>query len=1133
MEQRPSEQASTGKAPPSESAPALPATRGTTEAAPTDFDGTFSIDQRATQPHRFGATQTGGRLEYSTGADLPQVEGYEILEVLGRGGMGVVYKARQNGLNRLVALKMVLAGAHAGADDLARFRTEGEAVARLHHPHIVQIYEVGVSDGCPFFSLEFVSGGSLASVLHGTPQPPLESAKLVMVLAGAMQYAHENGVVHRDLKPANILLASGGAVSGEGSTKTDAGASNTTPRSPLAHQCILGTPKIADFGLAKQTDDASDRTASGLILGTPGYMAPEQASGRVREIGPAADVYALGAILYEMLCGRPPFRGATLVETLDQVRSHEPVPPRQLEPSVPADLETICLKCLQKDPKKRYVSSLALSEDLGRFQAGEPITARAVGRLERGWRWCRRNPAVAGLLAAVAASLLLGTTVATLLAFRAKTSANEAIRIAADMARLAKEERNLRLQADLQAAHLLQQRGHALCEQGESVQGLLWLARSLERVSETQAAGPQGDWLGHANDLEHLIRMDLAICAREVHEFRRAFAHKGSVQAVAFSPNGRLVLAGGLGFGVRVWDVVTGEPLGELIPHPGDVHAVAFSSDGKTILTAGQREARLWNLATRQPLGSPLRLPSPIASAALHPDGKTILVGRADGQAQLWDGLTAQFLGALGATESVAPVYSVAFTRDGTGCATGWGGAKGARCWNTATRQPAGPVLRGGDINSLAFRVGDNALLLASAPVGAADALIQLWNPVSGKQLRPPLSNRGVIRCVTVSPDGRLALATDDAQTAQLWDLETGLPRGGALRHSGRVYTAAFSPDGESFVTGEEDGTVRLWRVALGRIRGGPLHAPGEVWTACYSNDGNTVVAGYRNGWDDGSIYVWDATTGKLRWRTTSIKQVLALAWSPDGGRLLAGDGIVAGFVRQLNPWTGEEVGPKLASGPVKDLAWSPDGKTILTGSGDRTARLWDAVTGEPVGEALVHPLGVWSAVFSPDGTLVLTGGSDRQARVWDVGSGRLIGRTMPHAAEIRTVAFSPDGQLILTGCRDGFSRLWDFRTRRPLGPPLPQHGIIEKVAFGPDGQTFLTAGREGTVRQWTLASPVTAAAGLVRAWVETITGLVFDDNEAVQVLNSEEWRGARPRVPHARSEVIPVGVGARDDEPP
>lgn len=298
----------------------------------------------------------------------PTVPGYEITGTLGRGGMGVVYKARHIRLNRVVALKMILAGAHASPDDLARFQNEAEAVASLQHPGIVQIYEIGEHEGLPFFALEYVEGGCLSLRIAGEPQPPREAAQLTEAMARAIHVAHRAGVVHRDLKPANVLL-------------TDD-----------------GRPKITDFGLAKRTDADVTQTRPGAILGTPSYMAPEQALGKSDQVGVRSDVYSLGAILYEILTGRPPFRAATPVETLAQVGNDEPVPPRQLNSKIPIDIETIVLKCLQKDPRRRFETAESLADDLRRFLAGELIHARPVSQFERAVNWSRRHPAAAALV---------------------------------------------------------------------------------------------------------------------------------------------------------------------------------------------------------------------------------------------------------------------------------------------------------------------------------------------------------------------------------------------------------------------------------------------------------------------------------------------------------------------------------------------------------------------------------------------------------------------------------------------------------------------------------------------------------------------------------------------------------------
>ncbi len=336
------------------------------------------------EPSRRPLDNRGGRVTSNSGADRdeasghqpsltprlkrPGVPGYEILEELGRGGMGVVYKARQLRLNRLVALKMILAGEYAGTDAVERFLAEAQIVARLRHPNIVQIHAIGDCEGRPYVELEYVEGGSLGLRLDGTPWPPRAAARLVESLASALAEAHRTGIVHRDLKPANILM-------------TDD-----------------GTPKITDFGLAKSSEKDLGLTKTDSILGSPSYMAPEQAEGQAKDVGPEADIYALGANLYELLTGRPPFVGPTVLATLDLVKNAEPVPPRRLQPGLAADLETICPKCLRKEPQRRYESADALAEDLDRYLNGEPILARPTPRWERVWKWVRRRPSSAALI---------------------------------------------------------------------------------------------------------------------------------------------------------------------------------------------------------------------------------------------------------------------------------------------------------------------------------------------------------------------------------------------------------------------------------------------------------------------------------------------------------------------------------------------------------------------------------------------------------------------------------------------------------------------------------------------------------------------------------------------------------------
>ena len=398
-------------------------------------------DGAVTQDLDYTLAPSAGALELPNA----QIAGYEILGVLGVGGMGVVYKARQPRLDRFVALKMIRGGVNARPEDLVRFEIEAKAVAAIEHSNFIRIFEIGEHEGLPYFSLEYLPGGTLAQKIGGKPQPFDEAAQMVETLARAMHVAHEHKVIHRDLKPTNILFAAD------------------------------GTLKIADFGLVKRLEDDSGHTSSGSILGTPSYMAPEQARGESGRVGPAADQYALGAILYELLTGRPPFQGTSVLDTLDMVRSREPVPPSQLQPKTPRDLETICLKCLEKDIARRYPDALALAEDLRKFRSGETITARPVSDVERVGRWCMRNKVLTGLISAIALLIMtvmvgLATSVvifgqknqaltqANSVADNARREAERKEKVAVAAARAANEQNRSAVEAHVDMIVLLQRK---------------------------------------------------------------------------------------------------------------------------------------------------------------------------------------------------------------------------------------------------------------------------------------------------------------------------------------------------------------------------------------------------------------------------------------------------------------------------------------------------------------------------------------------------------------------------------------------------------------------------------------------------------------------------------------------------
>jgi WD40 repeat protein len=960
--------------------------------------------------------------------------------------MGVVYAAWQSGLSRTVALKMILAGGHAGPEELARFRIEAEAVARLQHPHIVQIHDIGAHEGRPYIALEYVDGGSLARQLTGTPWPGRRAAELVQTLARAIDHAHGQGIVHRDLTPANVLLTR------------------------------AGLPKITDFGLAKVlVGGGPTLTQTGAILGTPSYMAPEQAAGKAKEVGPATDVYALGALLYELLTGRPPFKAETPLETLHQVESQEPVPPSRLQPRLPRDLTTICLKCLQKEPARRYASALALAEDLRRFLAGEPIRARPVGRTERLWRWCRRNPVVAGLAATVVLLLVALTTGALVKSAQlsaalrdSEAKRRESLRNEARALRVSRHpgQRVRSLQAIQEALRLPLPPGHSLDElRTEAVAALALPDVEVLREWEGYPAGSVG--LDFDGLLERYARLakDGTVSVRRVSddteiarwqeptegdwptdESNLRFSPDGRFLCVHHPTSGRLTVrrldgpepvlchkeakgvagAWAMDFSadskrlaylltdtrIALVDLTSGQT-SYLPPTGAEQVYIRFSGDGRRC-AVGVRRAGKWAVEVRDAATGQVHrsLPHPMPAgwhAAWHPDGRTLATCCDDRLIRLWDVASGRLLRVLEGHKSLG--INCAFNRTGDRLLSNdWNGV--LRVWEPSSGRQLLSFPAAG-YNILRISPDDRVSALRLADYTKCQ-LLRLHPGLEYRtiDLRGDTSSRGIHNYPLVHPGGRLLAARATDLSVVLVDLSAG-----------REVATLRIPEGNPLLWGPS-GELLTWGTA-GLLRWPVRADPAEPGR-------------YRFGPPERLL----RSTNAWGWGSSADAQTIAIP-DYDRGAVLVHRGPPARTVR-LQPQQ-----------DVRFCAVSPDGRWVATASWGNTdglgAKVWEAATCTLVKELAVP--GLCTVAFSPDGRWLLTTGGG--CRLWEVGSWNEWWKVGGANA-----CFSPDSQLLAVEGSAGAIRLVRPQGRTELTRlEAPEQTRLLPRCFTPDGTRLIAVG--------------------------------------------------------------------------
>ncbi|HOX07556.1 MAG TPA: protein kinase, partial [Planctomycetota bacterium] len=1028
--------------------------------------------------------------------------GYQIVQEVGRGGMGVVYRAVDPQLGRTVALKLMLAAEHASAEEVERFFREAASAARLRHPNIVPIHEFKVHAGRPYFTMDYIEGRSLAEAMAAGRLGVRQGVEIMEKVCRGVAHAHANGIVHRDLKPANIIVGPD------------------------------GEPHVTDFGLAKlmgaNPSGTPALTRSGYAMGTPDYMAPEQASGQSREVDARSDVYALGCILYEILTGRPPFSGSGAMDILRQHMDSDPASPTRMGVKVAEDVEVICLKCLEKDPARRYRDAGDLAADLRRFLDGEPITARraSIGYVV-GRKLVRHR--VVATVAAVAAAAMVSLTAWYIAGLRSEKQRTAGERDRAVEARHEAERQQQLAEKARQEAErqqrLAEEARKGEVEQRQRLSRELYfsnIALGRRSIEDSDIARSDGLLAGCPAGLRH---WEWGWLSRIGHnEARSLTASDGRpASAVCFSPDGARLASAGHDGRIRVWEVATGREVGAFKAQSAALSALAFGAGGRLLASASMDgTVRLWDAAGGDPTMELAGPGKPMRAVAFSPDGSRVAAGGADSAVRVWEvpgGKAVEDGPVLTRPAPGLVVRGLAFSPDGARLAIAANDTT-LRIWDFAERKESAVLVHGGGVTSAAWS-RDGARLVS----GCMDDRVRIWDARSGRKLVECAEANRQVDCVAWGPDdrqvfyagearqvrsmelsgdgehghsltlrghgswvtslavfpaGRLLASADKGGEVKIWDLSRNLgavvlepytPEEARRNHltvdQVRSMTAAWRPDGRALVTGGADATLRVWDAPGAKLLASDRHHRGMITCVDWSRDGRHVASASL----DGRLVLWGAPATAKPEVLKDIPlgaQALAAAFDPDGLRLASADA-----TGQVRIWAvpGGEARTVVARhrGGAGAVAWFPSGDRLASGGGDGTILVNAAADGREIASFPSGGGTVLRLACRPDGKMLVAALNDGSVRAWETDGWKEVFVQRGAAGSTRGLSFSADGLRLAVSDRDNGLALLESASGREVLRVNSVHLAVNAVSFSPANPRQLAAANaDGTAVVYT-----------------------------------------------------------------